>query len=145
MNYSENYGFALPEDGDFYDIAPISENFDAIDTILAENEGQMTAISEKIGTPATQGQTVFSLLENNSGGSIIRSIQYKTLSLPVNSSAKDIAINPVNLEKTIVIYEVLEEGCEFRSKITYALTANNIRVTPSGHACTVGFWVIEFN
>ena len=41
MNYSENYGFALPDDGDFYDIAPISENFDAIDTILAEGESKM--------------------------------------------------------------------------------------------------------
>lgn len=145
MNYSENYGFALPNDEDFYDIAPISENFDSIDTILAEGEGKMAEISDKIGTPAESGNTVFSLLENSGGGSVIRSIQRKTLSFTHATKTTDFPITTVDTAKTIVLMErIFEESSNGAGKIDYTLTADNLHVETGSFTGTVGFWIIEF-
>ena len=143
MNYSENYGFALPDDGDFYDIAPISENFDAIDTILAEGESKMEEISNKIGTPAENGQTLFSLM--SSGSSVIRSIQRKILSYTDATKTTEIPITPVDPAKTIVIMERLKEYaggglCE----INYTLSADKLQMTIGPYYGIVGFWIVEF-
>ena len=144
MNYSENYGFALPDDGDFYDIAPISENFDAIDTILAEGESKMEEISNKIGTPAENGQTLFSLLSSG-GGSIIRSIQHLIQEVTGTSIETDIAITPVNTDKTLVLVERLEENTNSGvGKIAYTLTTDNFHLSLGNYHGTVGFWIIEF-
>ena len=49
MNTSPNYGFNLPGSSDPAAIGPVSENFSAIDTILAEQEGEIHD-SVKFGT-----------------------------------------------------------------------------------------------
>ena len=144
MNYSENYGFALPDDGDFYDIAPISENFDAIDTILAEGESKMEEISNKIGTPAENGQTLFSLLSSG-GGSVIRSIQRKKLDFVFSTKTTDLPITTVDTAKTIVLMErIFEESSNGAGKIDYTLSANNLHVETGPFAGTAAFWIVEF-
>lgn len=145
MNYSENYGFALPDDGDFYDIAPISENFDAIDTILAEGESKMEEISNKIGTPAENGQTLFSLLSSG-GGSVIRSIQHVIHPIRQGNVSSSISFSPVNVDKTIVISEMLENDYSTLCKVTYTLESSQIvcsHPTLYGNM-TYGFWIVEF-
>ena len=144
MNYSENYGFALPDDGDFYDIAPISENFDAIDTILAEGESKMEEISNKIGTPAENGQTLFSLLSSG-GGSVIRSIQRKKLDFVFSTKTTDFPITTVDTAKTIVLMErIFEESSNGAGKIDYTLSANNLHVETGSYTGTAAFWIVEF-
>ena len=143
MEYSEHYGFALPQDEDFYDISPMSENFDQIDEILAEREAQMNDISEKIGAPAENGQTVFSLLEKSGGNSIIKSLQHKTLSYTNTTDTGEIAIDPVDLNKTIFLLERQYDygGC---SNIVYTTYRDKIVLDlPTSHG-RVGFWIIEF-
>ena len=147
MNYSENYGFALPEGDDFYDIAPISENFDAVDGILAENDSALQDISEKIGTPAESGQTLFSLM--GGGGSVIKSIQHVTYKPPRNTASGSISIQTVDPTKAFVIFERLhDEAHEYLSKFAYTLNANSISCTFEQNASDVlrhyGFWIIEF-
>ena len=147
MNYSENYGFALPEGDDFYDIAPISENFDAVDGILAENDSALQDISEKIGTPAESGQTLFSLM--GGGGSVIKSIQHVTYKPPRSTTSGSISIQTVDPTKAFVIFERLhDEANEYLSKFDYTLNASSISCTFEQNASDVlrhyGFWIIEF-
>ena len=145
--YSENYNFALPEDEDGYDIAPVSENFDAIDAILAENEGQMAEINEKIGTPAETGQTLFSLLNNNSdeGVRTVKSIQrahYKY------GDTKTISINTVDPTRCIVITERYHVENTNIPYMSYELSKNTLTVSHGGGEFSfvfrAYFWIIEF-
>ena len=146
MNYSENYGFHLPEDGDVYDISHMNENFNEIDGILAENEGQLADISGKIGNPAETGATLFSLMENNQGGSVIKSIQRVTAEIKINQYETNIPIQTVDTAKTFVIFDrLVDESNSSAGKILYTLSGNNIKVTTGGYYCYVGFWIIEFN
>lgn len=47
MLYTTNYGLSKPEAEDIVDIEPISNNFDIIDTKMAENHNQIAKISNK--------------------------------------------------------------------------------------------------
>ena len=126
MIYTENYNFAMPEDTDVYDISPLNENFETLDTILSENETAQEEINEKIGTPAQSGQTLFSLLNNNnSSPSIIKSIQRVTLSSPNTR----VNINTVNPAKCFVITERLANTISEFPKYDYVLHADHIEMT----------------
>ena len=148
MVYSENYNFALPEDEDNYDISPLSENFETLDGILSENESAVGEINDKIGTPTENGQTLFSLLENNNtsrGLTAIKSIQYVTKSFSSGTTSATVEIKPVETANCIVIFERLRDnssgGCD---RVSYKLNAASITLTHEGFSGEVGFWIIEF-
>ena len=146
MNYSNNYGLALPEDDDFYDINPISENFAALDEALAETAAETETISDRIGTPPA-GQTVFSLLtKQNTNSSVIKSIQRIVTPITANSATTVCSLTSVNTAKTFVIMERLKGT--FDLSMTYTLTANaltlNHEKTSSGENRIFGLWIIEF-
>ena len=61
--YTENYNLTLPAENEYYNVEDFNENFETIDTMMAENESVSNEINEKIGTPEN-GETVFSLLKN---------------------------------------------------------------------------------
>ena len=125
MNYSENYGFALPDDGDFYDIAPVSDNFDAIDGILTEQDANLTEINSKIGTPGDSGsETLFGLL-GNSGG-FIRSFQTVDLNSTAYQGKASKNINPVDPSKCIVLMQRLQDSTHHSAKVLDTLTATDI-------------------
>ena len=146
MVYSEHYNFALPEDRDGYDISPLSENFESLDITLAEAEAETEKISTRIGTPTENGQTLFSLLENGSN-SIIKSIQYKVVPLSSRSETTVCSITPVNLHKTFVILERLQNVEDVN--MTYTLSESDITLShinySDGDIFIFGFWIIEFN
>ncbi|WP_458407107.1 hypothetical protein [Anaerotignum sp.] len=144
--YTENYGLTLPEAVDAYNIADYNENFESIDTLLAENEFNVSEVNKKLGTP-DEGETIFSLLK--SGGSIIKSIQYVTYSNTDGVTKKTLSINPVNLSKTIVIFERLKDTVDTGATACwYTLSETSIAVEHPDYYTDViryGFWVIEFN
>lgn len=147
MTYSENYNFSLPEDEDGYDIAPLSENFEAIDGILAEQETQAIEINEKIGTPTENGQTLFSLLENSSseGFTAIKSIQQIIAGCTSGETTTQISLKKtVIASNCIVLMQPLTITGAIRS-----YTLNNTSITTThGNAMAdkdkFCFWVIEF-
>ena len=146
MNYSNNYGLALPEEDDFYDINPISENFAALDEALAETAAETETISDRIGTPPA-GQTVFSLLtKQNTNSSVIESIQRIVTPITANSATTVCSLTSVNTAKTFVIMERLKGT--FDLSMTYTLTANALTLNhekySSGENRIFGFWIIEF-
>ena len=146
MNYSNNYGLALPEEDDFYDINPISENFAALDEALAETAAETETISDRIGTPPA-GQTVFSLLtKQNTNSSVIKSIQRIVTPITANSATTVCSLTSVNTAKTFVIMERLKGT--FDLSMTYTLAANALTLNhekySSGENRIFGFWIIEF-
>lgn len=147
MNYSENYNFALPEDGDPYDISPLSENFEALDGILSENESAVEEISDKIGTPTENGQTLFSLLANNNstGFTAIKSIQRARIDSPNKTAVLTQTVVP---EKCIVFSERLRNSTDSLAFYDYTLHEDRIEshhTTEQENSLRLGFWIIEFN
>ena len=146
--YTENYNLVLTEAEDAFDIADYNENFETIDTLMAENEAATNEINEKLGTPENN-ETVFSLLK--AGGSIIKSIQRIKHSVPEGAETSSVNINPVNVEKTIVIFERLHDNYTFHMKMDYelhedCLTFKHLSYLSPNHRETLfGFWIIEFN
>ena len=148
--YTENYNLTLPEETDFYNVEDFNENFETIDTLMAENERAATEINEKIGTPEN-GETIFSLLKN-SDISLIKSIQKVKYTIKKDTSSGSISITEVNPAKCIVIFERLYDyiatGC---TKLDYTLTATSINVSHNSYDFSsirdnlFGFWIIEFN
>ena len=146
MNYSNNYGLALPEEDDFYDINPISENFAALDEALAETAAETETISDRIGTPPA-GQTLVSLLtQKDTSSSVIKSIQHVTTSLASNVLTTTCSISTVNPAKSIVIMERLKNTWQI--SMSYTLSTNAITLSHDyfnvGDEYIFGFWIIEF-
>lgn len=145
--FTENYNLIKPDANDYYDIQDFNENMDAIDALMAEQETAAEQINEKIGTPADVGSsTVFGLLKN--GGSIIKSIQRIVHSEDCNGTVTK-AINPINTNKTIVLFERLHDGIDYLRKVDYTLNSDslilkNMQINVSNPA-SFGFWIIEFN
>lgn len=147
--FTENYNLIKPSEEDYYDVQDFNENMDAIDGQMAEQERQTAAIDEKIGTPTTEGNTLFSLLEaSDQGNNIIKSIQYVTYQANGYVNEGSISISPVNPSKCFAIFERLRDstssGC---TGVQYTLLADRIDFTiPSITNQTVwmGFWVLEF-
>ena len=147
MVYSENYNFALPEDGDDYDISPLTENFETLDGILSENESATGEINDKIGTPAESGQTLFSLLENSTpkGFTAIKSIQQVIASCTSGETTTQTALKKsVTASNCIVLMQPLTSTGVIRN---YVLNNSSITTT-HGNAMTdkdkFCFWIIEF-
>ena len=157
--FTENYDFIKPDNEDYYDIQDFNENMDAIDAQLAQAEQKvaaiqasiataeetLAAINKKLGTPP-DGQSISSLLQN--GGSVIRSIQYVVYAAPKTPSyGGTVTIQTVNLEKTFVITERLNNNFDSLLNFSYTLSSNAITVKHTGcdvDTVKVGFWVVEF-
>lgn len=157
--FTENYDFIKPDNEDYYDIQDFNENMDAIDAQLAQAEQKvaaiqasiataeetLAAINKKLGTPP-DGQSISSLLQN--GGSVIRSIQYVVYTAPKSPSyGGTVAIQTVNLEKTFVITERLNNNFDSLINFSYTLSSNAITVKHTGcdvDTVKIGFWVVEF-
>lgn len=157
--FTENYDFIKPDNEDYYDIQDFNENMDAIDAQLEQAEQKvaaiqasiataeetLAAINKKLGTPP-DGQSISSLLQN--GGSVIRSIQYVVYTAPKSPSyGGTVTIQTVNLEKTFVITERLNNNFDSLLNFSYTLSSNAITVKHTGcdvDTVKVGFWVVEF-
>ena len=157
--FTENYDFIKPDNEDYYDIQDFNENMDAIDAQLAQAEQKvaaiqasiataeetLAAINKKLGTPP-DGQSISSLLQN--GGSVIRSIQYVVYTAPKSPSyGGSVTIQTVNLEKTFVITERLNNNFDSLINFSYTLISNAITVKHTGcdvDTVKIGFWVVEF-
>ena len=157
--FTENYDFIKPDNEDYYDIQDFNENMDAIDAHLAQAEQKaaaiqasiataeetLAAINKKLGTPP-DGQSISSLLQN--GGSVIRSIQYVVYTAPKSPSyGGSVTIQTVNLEKTFVITERLNNNFDSLINFSYTLSSNAITVKHTGcdvDTVKIGFWVVEF-
>lgn len=157
--FTENYDFIKPDNEDYYDIQDFNENMDAIDAQLAQAEQKvaaiqasiataeetLAAINKKLGTPP-DGQSISSLLQN--GGSVIRSIQYVVYTAPKSPSyGGTVTIQTVNLEKTFVITERLNNNFDSLINFSYMLSSNAITVKHTGcdvDTVKIGFWVVEF-
>lgn len=157
--FTENYDFIKPDNEDYYDIQDFNENMDAIDAQLAQAEQKaaaiqasiataeetLAAINKKLGTPP-DGQSISSLLQN--GGSVIRSIQYVVYTAPKSPSyGGSVTIQTVNLEKTFVITERLNNNFDSLINFSYTLSSNAITVKHTGcdvDTVKIGFWVVEF-
>lgn len=157
--FTENYDFIKPDNEDYYDIQDFNENMDAIDAQLAQAEQKaaaiqasiataeesLAAINKKLGTPP-DGQSISSLLQN--GGSVIRSIQYVVYTAPKSPSyGGTVTIQTVNLEKTFIITERLNNNFDSLLNFSYTLSSNAITVKHTGcdvDTVKIGFWVVEF-
>ena len=157
--FTENYDFIKPDNEDYYDIQDFNENMDAIDAQLAQAEQKvaaiqasiataeetLAAINKKLGTPP-DGQSISSLLQN--GGSVIRSIQYVVYTAPKSPSyGGSVTIQTVNLEKTFVITERLNNNFDSLINFSYTMSSNAITVKHTGcdvDTVKIGFWVVEF-
>ena len=157
--FTENYDFIKPDNEDYYDIQDFNENMDAIDAQLAQAEQKvaaiqasiataeetLAAINKKLGTPP-DGQSISSLLQN--GGSVIRSIQYVVYTAPKSPSyGGTVTIQTVNLEKTFIITERLNNNFDSLINFSYTLSSNAITVKHTGcdvDTVKIGFWVVEF-
>ena len=157
--FTENYDFIKPGNEDYYDIQDFNENMDAIDAQLAQAEEKMAAlqtgiataeetlaaINKKLGTPP-DGQSISSLLQN--GGSVIHSIQYVVYTAPKSPSyGGTVTIRTVNLEKTFVITERLNNNFDSLINFSYTLSSNAITIKHTGcdvDVVKIGFWVVEF-
>ena len=143
--YTENYNLIKPDGEDRYDVEDFNENMDTIDAQMMETEQEMERISEKIGTPSTEGDTLFSLLSG--GGSVIKSIQRVTTTISVTNVSQRLPINTIDVSRSFVVSEHM---CNFQQKYTwnYTLEANCLEVTTISsydYELVLGFWIIEFN
>lgn len=143
--------FDLDTSADIAKDSTLRENFETIDTLIAENENKAEEINEKIGIPAEAGQTLFSLLTNNSstGLTAVKSIQRVTY-LNETQSAEGIAVSikKVNPANCIVLMELLCYPQDRDTQLDYVLSESSIAVThdmASVQTVKLGFWVIEFN
>lgn len=144
--YTENYNLLVTETEDGFDILDYNDNFEAIDTVLAEHETQMNEVNAKLGTP-DEGETVFSLLKNN-GGSLIKSVQRVTYQIIKDTESGSVSISPVDSSKSFVLFERLQDNSSYPTKVDYTLTDTSIEVTHSDESTSsrlIGFWIIEFN
>ena len=146
--YTENYNLTLPAENEYYNVEDFNENFETIDTMMAENEAVSNEINEKIGTPEN-GETVFSLLKN-SGGSVIKSIQRILYSYSSSNTSVSKEINEVNPSKCIVIMERLYDTSNSgTAQVAYTLNATTLDISHGSgtmsNSLKLGFWIIEFN
>ncbi len=146
--YTENYNLTMPEAEDYYNVEDFNENFETIDTLMAENESNITEVNDKIGTPTEEGQTIFSLLQNNTGSeglTAIKSIQHFILGCTNGQNSTTKTLDPsVVSNNCIVLMQPLTESDMING---YSLSNTALTMT---HAAGMNssnkfdFWVIEF-
>ena len=146
--YTENYNLTMPEEDDRYNIEAFNENFETIDTLMAESESNITTVNEKIGTPIEEGQTIFSLLQNNTGSeglTAIKSIQHFILGCTNGQSSTTKTLSPsVVAANCIVLMQPLTESSMISnySLSNTGLTMSHAAGMNSNHK--FDFWIIEF-
>ena len=151
--FTENYNLIKPDTEDYYDVADFNENMDTLDSVMAAAETAMTTVgekvddlSEKIGTPAASGQTVFSLLAQGSGitfASLFKSVQRVTIASPSTS----VSISTVDPAKCLVFVERLYNNSSVLSYYDFNLEASQITMTEMSGGnkdCRLAFTIIEF-
>lgn len=146
--YTENYNLTMPEEDDCYNVGVFNENFEAIDTALAETESGINEVNDKIGTTDdNETGSVFgklNALQNTIGNgfSIVKSIQHFT-----TGADKTFKIQTVDPDKCIVILERLEIPSSKNISVTYKLNATTLETTfdSGNYGGSAGFWIIEFN
>ena len=145
--FTENYNLIKPSDDDYYDVANFNENMDTIDTLMAEGEHKLDHLHEKIGEPTIEGDTIFSLLNNNSA-QLVKSIQHIVHTPPKDSTSSSCTIKTVDPAKCFVIFERLYDPSNSGSeKLIYTLEASRITMTHTNvysYGTTYGFWIVEF-
>lgn len=145
--FTENYGLIKPGEADYYDIADWNENMDTLDEALAAQDRTTAEIGEKMGSPTTEGATLFSLLEGNGGG-LIKSMQTVDFSFQSDQTVTE-EINPVNPAKCFVHMERIFDPTGYEAKLLYTLTENSISIIPTSSTINpvemyVRFQIIEF-
>ena len=146
--YTENYDLTLTEPEDVFDIQDFNGNFEAIDTMMAENETVLHDVNEKIGIPDA-GETIFSLLKNNSI-SLIKSIQTVTASHSTsNEKQSTLNIETVDPAKCIVLMDRMQDTTAGSLSISYSLAETALSVTTGSSSSNgnikIRFQIIEFN
>lgn len=138
--FTEHYHLIKPGEGDFYDVQDFNENFDAIDTQLAQSQAGLDGL----------GDTLAGLTQGGGMQGVVKSIQRVKYSLKGSTSAGSCPLSPqVVPEKCLVILERLKDdtnsGCAF---IDYSLREDTINITHSSYSGSpnimVGFWIVEF-
>ena len=147
--FTENYNLIKPDEADYYDVADFNENMDTLDAAMATVETEIDGISEKIGTPASEGDTLFSLLQNNqtAGLSVIKSLQHHLYEVPTGTKGGTISITEVDTTKCIVLFERLSNNTSSDIGVEYTLNATSIDLvheSTSTSGSLFGFWIIEF-
>lgn len=146
--YTEHYNLTMPENDDYYHVEDFNENFETIDSLMAETENGISEVNDKIGTTDdSETGSVFGKLNAlqhvmGNGFSIIKSIQHFT-----TGANKTFNIQTVDPDKCIVILERLETPTSRNTSATYKLSATTLETTfdSGNYGGSVGFWIIEFN
>lgn len=146
--YTEHYNLTMPDEDDYYNVEDFNENFEMIDTLMAENEAISNEISDKIGTPE-DGETIFSLLKNSSN-SIIKSIQRILYTYSSSNPSASMEISEVIPSKCVVILERLHDSSNSgTAPVAYTLNATTLDISHGigtlSNNLKLGFWIIEFN
>ncbi len=138
--FTEHYHLIKPGEGDFYDVQDFNENFDAIDTQLAQSKAGLDGL----------GDTLAGLTQGGGMQGVVKSIQRVKFS-PKSSTTQGTCplLTRVQAEKCLVILERLKDGtnsgCAF---IDYTLGEEEISVSHLSYSGTpnimVGFWIVEF-
>lgn len=150
--YTDNYNLIKPDEADYFSVEDINENMDVIDTQLAQYEGigeKVDTVANKIGEPTESGQTIFSLLANNSGEGVkvIKSIQH--VNYIYGTTNTTVAINAVDTTRCIVLFERLQDTTNSGvACIEYTLNSTNLVISHGDGSYSAkiraGFWIIEF-
>lgn len=150
--HTEHYNLTLPAEDDCYDVEVFNENFETVDTLMAETESGIHEVNDKIGTPADANkETIFSKLNKITSAvaaenSFIKSIQRVTVSMKTNENAT-LTIDAINTSHCIVLLEHLANP-DTDFSVSYTLNSTSIYVeTKSSYSKSIGFgfWIIEFN
>lgn len=145
--YTDNYNLTMPEEGDYYNVEDFNDNFETIDTLMADTENGIHEVNEKLGT-FENGETVFSLLKNS--GSFIKSIQRILYSYNSSNTSVSKEISEVVPSKCVVIMErLLDSSNSGTANVNYTLNATTLDISHGSGTMSsnlrLGFWIIEFN
>ena len=122
--FTEHYNLIKPDEADYYDVSDFNENMDTLDAAMAITEQTISAVDDKIGTPATEGNTLFSLLEGNNG--FIKSFQRVQFNVTSGSTTHTKALTTsVDPTKCIVLMDKLHDRTGVM-KFVYTLNSNSI-------------------
>jgi len=146
--YTENYDLIKADEDDTYDVQVFNENFDVIDTLMAETENVMSQINEKIGNPdEISSDTLFGCL--NTASPMVKSIQSVQFETATNSGTLTKTLDKtVDPYRCLVFMDRLKDVNGRGTYMQYSLNENTISFTAT-HAdgkfdIVVKIQIIEF-
>ena len=147
--YTENYNLIKPDEEDYYDVTDFNENMDTLDGAMAATENTAAEISARIGTPAENGQTLFSLLgqKSSTGMTGIKSIQRVVYTLNKTKTSDSVDIQPVTPANCIALYELLYCSYDGTPKLLYTIKDSVVEfefAQNNSQTTIIGLWIIEF-